>query len=290
MDPSTPASGRNDSRRDWDLYSKAAVAAGIGGILAHLGVSLDPASLQTESVELPAGTHRADLVFTGAGGVVVHVEIQQRPDPGMGLRMAGYAVRIAASKQFQRVMTDLVQIVVQLDGPPMPTSYRLGRLSNDVLLLHVPSTPPEVFLDTPSLAPFALSGGDPALVGPVIDRIATLDQDMRASAAILAVFLAPGLRVNLIEQLRRADMIDTREKVAADLRDTEIGRMWVQQGLERGLEQGERAGIELAVTDVLTARFPDVDPVRIQRTAVRLVEAEHNHAARAAMTLGTLDA
>ncbi len=81
-------------------------------------------------------------------------------------------------------------------------------------------------------------------------------------------------------------MLDNVEEMAADFRDTEIGRIL----LEHGLERGERTGIELAVTDLLAARFPAADPARIQPTAARLVEGQHRHAARAAMTLGDLDA
>jgi hypothetical protein len=184
--------GAEGERRDWDRFSKDAVVSGLGGVLAATGIDIAVAALVPVPVELPAGTQRADLVFTSAGGRVVHIEIQQRPDPGMGLRMLEYGARIATSPRIPVRVRTLRQVVIQLSGPPMPERYDLSDVAGHFRLLHTPTTPVEVFLATPALAPFALTMEEPRRVGPVLDRIAAVnDPDLRASLATRALFLAP---------------------------------------------------------------------------------------------------
>ena len=182
-------------RQSWDLHAKRAVALGLPSILDLLGeTGFGHAALVPQTVELPAGVHRADLVFMTPTGVVVHVEIQQGPDRDMPRRMVEYHARIARTEPFASAMTDMVQVIVQITGPAMPIRYRLGRMSNEPHLLHIPSTAPADLLAIPGLAPFALTSGGEALVGPVVMRIAAVsDVHIRLSLVTLAVQTVPEL-------------------------------------------------------------------------------------------------
>lgn len=288
-------------RRDWDFYTKQAVRAGLDGVLTRAGIPADAvASLVPQTVELPTSTHRADLVYAAPDGLVVHVEIQQVPDPAMGRRMAGYAVRISDTEPFLSTMRDLVQILVQISGPAMPERHRMGRLTNEVTLLHVPSTPAGEFLRTPALAPFALAGRDgaEAVIDEVMDGIAEVaDADLQVTLVTLSLYLVPRLGRTIMERLRRADM----NQLIEVLRDTEFGH-WLkeegaQEGERRGEQRGERRGEQrgrqierrAAAVEILSFRFPDADLARIELTADRIVAEEHERPAAAALAVVELD-
>jgi hypothetical protein len=181
--------------RRWDQNSKHLVAAGLEGLLDRLGIEVGE-RLEPCTVELPASAHRADLVFATSGGRVVHVEVQQSPDPDMGRRMVEYAARIAGRSPGAGGVRDLVQIVFQVSGRRMPSRYRLGRLTNDVTVVHVPTTPPEELLAVPPLAPFALVPGGAAAAPRVVEAITrTTDADLGSAMSALAVDLAGEFRV-----------------------------------------------------------------------------------------------
>lgn len=255
--PGRPVSGR-------DQYAKQIVHAGLAGILAQAGVHLDARALRAEPTELPANAQRADLVYADPRGVLVHVEIQTRPDPAMGRRMAEYAIRLAAADRAAPV-TGLVQVLVQLTGPPMPTRYQLGGLTNDVHLLHVPTTPPTVLLGTPALAPLALLHDDPALVEAVVASIATVaDPAEQADLVVAGMGVCPpgDLRVTLMEHARRMLMSEVIDDIVADLRRTDFGRDLITEG-QRDI-----------LVRVLGRRFPDADPDRVARTVDRILYSD----------------
>lgn len=114
--------------QQWDLYCKLVVTAGLAETLRHAGVTVDAGSLLPRPVDLPATARQADLVFaTPDRSTVVHVEVQQRPDPAIGRRMMVYAARIAENPAYGSRIRDLAQVVVQVTGRrPMDTRYRLG--------------------------------------------------------------------------------------------------------------------------------------------------------------------
>ncbi len=283
-----PGASPRVGRTDWDLYSKQSIRAGVHGVLAHFGIDVSDRALTFQPVELPASTLIADLVFAGPDGLVIHIEIQRAPDASMGLRMVEYAIRIVRNWSGGPV-TRMVQIVIQLSGVRMPTRFTLGGLVNDVMLLHVPTTDPEVFLATPALSPFALSGQNADLVAPVVERLATLDTDLQVPLTTLAVYLAPELGATLLQQLRRANMIHTIDEVTAGLRDTEIGRHFLDEGRQEGRQEGWVSGARDTLVALLGARFPHAPAAQIERTVDRLLAEHGHHVARAAITLGTLD-
>jgi len=49
-------------RRDWDLHAKRVVRAALAEVIALTGVDVDASELTPRTVELPASSHRADLL------------------------------------------------------------------------------------------------------------------------------------------------------------------------------------------------------------------------------------
>lgn len=278
----------------WDLHSKLVVAAGITETLRHAKVDIDASQLVVRPVELPATARQADLLFaTADGSVVVQVEVQHRRDPGMALRMTGYAARIAEDPAYRERLRDLVQIVVQVTGGAMDTGFRLGALSNRFRLVHIPSVPVAELLGSPGLAPFAMVRGGPQAVAPMVGRIAEAgDTGLRASMVALAIALAPSVTGVIMDRLRRDDMTD----VITELAKTDWGRGLIAQGRdegrlagrEEGREEGRREALVADVADVLAVRFPRGAPASVGRTALRLI-AETAHPIREALVLDQLD-
>jgi hypothetical protein len=265
--------------RQWDLHSKIVVGAGLSATLAHAGVDVDVADLHPRPVELPATARQADLLFASADlDTVVQVEIQHRPDPRIGLRMLGYAARIADDPSYRDRVRRLEQVVVQVTGRRrMETVFRLGSLANDSRLVHIPSIPEADLLLTPDLAPFAMVSGRAGAVAPMIERIAEVEAPaLQASMLALAMGLAPGVSGVIMERLRRDRMTD----VITELRKTDWGRGLIAEGREEGREEGRLA----AVADVLAARFPHADRASVERAARRLVTRLGDGAIRAALT------
>jgi hypothetical protein len=266
-------------RRQWDAHSKATITAGLTALLAGLDLRLGHEWTPC-SVELPAGAHRPDLVFMSPVGVAVHVEVQQEPDPDMAARMAEYAVRMARTS-FARPLTDLVQIVVQVTGAPMAVDFRLGRLSNRVHLVHVPTMSWDRYRVSSPLAPFALVSGGDRLVGPVVGAIAgTSDADLRSAMAMMALYLAPELTDTLVAAIRRVGMTDIIEAVER----TEFGRGLIARGRQEGRQEGELH----ALAELLRARFPGASRPAVDHTASILLVEHGDAAIRVALALESL--
>ncbi|MGF1648017.1 MAG: hypothetical protein ACFCVF_13995 [Kineosporiaceae bacterium] len=269
-----PGSGRPGSRHERDHYAKRMIDAGLGAVLTRLGLPFDAADLTARPTELPASAHRADLVYAASTGEVVHLEIQSRPDPAMGRRMAEYAIRLAGSARLAPI-THLVQVVVQLDGPPMPTRYEIGGLVNRIHLWHVPSTPVGRLLADPVLAPLALLRGDRDLVAPVVDGIAAVrDPALQADLVLAAVALCPAgpLRATVLTHARRTLMSSFLEELVADLRGTYLGGDLIAEGERTGERRGEREGRRDILVRLVSRRFPDADPARVSRTVDRILD------------------
>lgn len=276
----------------WDLHCKLVVTAGLAETLRHAGVTVDARALRPRPVDLPATARRADLVFaTPDGATVVHVEIQQRPDPAIGRRMMGYAARIAEDPAYRTRIRDLAQVVVQVTGRrPMDTRYRLGELSNSAALVHVPTIPVDDLLETSGLAPFAMVSGGRSAVGRLVARVAEVEgPDLRVAMLALAMSLDPRHSGAIMDELRRDDMTD----VLDELRRTDWGRGLLAEGRQEGRQEGRHEGEAVArlaaVVDVLSTRFPDADPAAVHHTAARVVDENRTEAVRAALALDTLD-
>jgi hypothetical protein len=268
----------------WDLHSKIVVAAGLTETLRHAGVDVDPAVLIPRPVDLPATARQADLVFATADrSTVVHVEIQQRPDRGIGRRMLGYASRIVEHPAYRDHVRDLAQVVVQVTGGrPMDTRFRVGELSNSCALVHIPSIPVAELVATSGLAPFAMVSGGSEVVPLVVRRVAEVDgSELRLAMLELAISLDPANSGVIMEQLRRDDMTD----VIDELRRTDWGRGLIAEGREEGREQGRSEAQLAAIVEILMARFPTAEAEVISRTAQRLLVEAGPGAIRAAVTL-----
>lgn len=271
----------------WDMWSKLVVTVGIADVLRHAGVEVDARRLRPRSGELPSAVRRADLLLASEDcAQVVHVEIQHRADPAIGLRMLGYAARIAEHRDYRDRIRDLVQIVVQVTGArPMAVDYRLGLLRNGFHLVHVPSLPIEDLLASPTLAPLAMVVGGSAAVRGVVERIARVDPgELRIAMLGLALGLDPVQGDVIMDELRRAGMTDVVEQ----WRHTRWGRDLMDQGRQEGRQEGEDAARLAAVRDVLSSRFPGVDDGVVDRVARRLVAADSAGAIREALALPSL--
>ena len=274
--------------QQWDLHCKLVVTAGLAETLRHAGVTVDAGSLLPRPVDLPATARQADLVFaTPDRSTVVHVEVQQRPDPAIGRRMMGYAARIAENPAYRSRIRDLAQVVVQVTGRrPMDTRYRLGELSNSAALVHVPSIPVDDLLGSPGLAPFAMVCGGREAVERLIAHVAQVEgPELRVAMLALAISLDPRLSGVIMDELRRDDMVD----VLDELRRTDWGRGLLAEGRQEGRQEGESTARLAAVVDVLAARFPTAERSTVDRTASRLVGESGADAVRAAVALDVLD-
>ncbi len=90
---------------------------------------------------------RADLVFTISEGRVVHIEIQQRPDPNMARRMLEYAGRLYARHPAGALRPGgLIQVVVQVTGSPMPGYLHTDMLDCRFNVVHGPTVPSALLL------------------------------------------------------------------------------------------------------------------------------------------------
>ncbi|MGF1646500.1 MAG: hypothetical protein ACFCVF_06225 [Kineosporiaceae bacterium] len=264
--------------QQWDLYSKIVVGAALGETLRYAGVDVEASSLDPRPVELPATARQADLLFASQDrATVVQVEIQHRPDPRIGLRMLGYAARIAEDPAYRDRVRRLEQVVVQVTGRRrMDPTFRLGALSNACRLVHVPSIPVADLLGSAELAPFAMVGGGMRAVDQMVDRISGVEPPaLRASMLALAMGLAPGASGVIMERLRRDQMTD----VITELRKTDWGRGLIAEGREEGREEGRLT----AVVQVLSARFPGAELPVVDQAARRLVRRFGDRAVRAAL-------
>lgn len=274
--------------QQWDLHCKLVVTAGLAETLRHAGVAVDPGSLVPRPGDLPATARQADLVFaTPDRSTVVHVEVQQRPDPAIGRRMMGYAARIAENPAYRSRIRHLAQVVVQVTGArPMDTRYRLGELSNSAALVHIPTIPVDDLLRSPGLAPFAMVSGGREAVERLVARVAQVKgPELRVAMLALAISRDPRLSGVIMDELRRDDMVD----VLDELRRTDWGRGLLAEGRQEGRQEGESTARLAAVVDVLAARFPTADPSAVDHTASRLVSEGGAEAVRAAVALDALD-
>jgi hypothetical protein len=185
----------------------------------------------------------------------------------------------------------------------MPSRYRLGRLINDVTVVHVPTTPPDELLAVPPLAPFALVPGGAAVAPQVVEVIAgTRDREVVQAMSALAVDLADGFRDTVIALLRRSSMIYPVEEVWADIEHTwlgdavreHVGKIMLPD-LQAQLLPELRAKVTAEVTaeavrEVLRARFPGADDEMVREAAARLVRQHSEHAAGVAALLTDLGA
>lgn len=295
----------------YDAASKAAVHAGLPGLLRLLGIHVagrrgpggTSPELQPLPVDLPAMVHRADLLYRLPDQGLLHIEIQQKPDPVMGRRMVDYAIRLAAAHPALLGRSAAIQLVIQVTGPPMPTKYVWAGVTGEFRLLHIPSTDPADLLSTPALAPFALVPGGKAAVPAVARHIAaTRDTQLQWTLATLAVRLAPHLAAILVEQLRE-NAVST-EIIVRELLKTDVGKKVFDElypgvrgeshadSRAKGRAEGRAEGLRAALVTVLSHRFPDADSARLDRTAGRLSNAasDASDAVDAAFAVDELDA
>jgi predicted transposase YdaD len=234
--------------RDWDgtwkrLFEQFPVEA-LGQVC---GIPVRTARI----VELPTERQRPvlpDRVFkvvqSDGSQVVVHVEIQVRPESGFELRLATYFTLLAT-----RHGAAPHQVVILPVGGPYAGRFRYGRLALDYDVVDVTRLDPEPLLAGP-LAPLALwSAGQPEqLIDRVVERIAALgDLEHQTVLVELAILKSDRVAILIRDALERKNMSNVLE-------GTQLG----QELLQRGEARGEARGRAEALHIMLIERFGDV--------------------------------
>lgn len=254
----------------------------LAAVLSMVGVDSAAGRL---NVELTSSSMRADLLTSTDDGIV-HVEFVKDPTPDLGLRMAGYRLRLLQDHPH----CEITQFVLALrDDVCVPHSFvdnGGGRLRCEWTVVRIGDLEPATLLRTPTTAALAaLAHGTAAqrraTFAAAADLIIARTDPKRgavllAAAATLASIVLPG------------PIIDTVLKEAAmpvPVRDTPLGRRLyaelhkevyegarqkgLQEGRQEGREEGREEGRHSVIRLLLRRRFGD-DP-RTETVARRLV-------------------
>jgi predicted transposase/invertase (TIGR01784 family) len=148
-----------------------------------------------EPSELSAEPIRADaVIFLQGEQLILHLEFQTSPQPDLPFRMADYRLRL--SRRYPELM--LRQIVVYLRRSNSPLvyqdSFEIPNLTARFEIIRLWEQPPEQFLSSPGLFPFAVlantanAQGTLQQVAQEIEKIEEVreQRNVAASTAILA--------------------------------------------------------------------------------------------------------
>lgn len=212
------------------------------------------------SPELPATARQADLFWDvempGGQRGTLHVELQTNPDAKIGLRVAGYVVRLL-ERDAERPVRSVVVFLRPADTLPVsPYVMRWGAevcLNARFDIVRLWEIPQERVLDTDAcqLWPLAALMADVTVESTqaVAERIAAapLERPERGELVSLLAALA-GIRLPrdaVLNALRRNSMLDDL------LRESSVVSEWI----EEGMQQGTRS----TILRVLEGRFGAVD-------------------------------
>ncbi|MBH8575415.1 Rpn family recombination-promoting nuclease/putative transposase [Nostocaceae cyanobacterium CENA369] len=167
---------------------------------------LSPTELSIEPIRADA------LIMLQSDEVVLHIEFQTAPDENMPFRMADYYLRIYRRYPNKQIH----QVVIYLDKTTSDKVYQstfaADRMRHEFSVIRLWEQPPEIFLRTPGLLPFAvLSATDNKArtlqqVAAAVDRISErqTQSNISAAAAILAGLV---LDKEVIGRLFRRDIM-----------------------------------------------------------------------------------
>jgi predicted transposase/invertase (TIGR01784 family) len=201
-----------------------------------------------EPSELSAEPIRADaVIFLQGEQLILHLEFQTSPQPDLPFRMADYRLRL--SRRYPELM--LRQIVVYLRRSNSPLVYQdtfeIPNLTARFEIIRLWEQPPEQFLSSPGLFPFAVlantanAQGTLQQVAQEIEKIEEVREkrNVAASTAILA-----GLKLE-------------KETIKTILRSETMRESVIYQDIE---EQGaQREAIAFALS-LLQHRLGTVNP------------------------------
>ncbi|MBD2682385.1 MULTISPECIES: Rpn family recombination-promoting nuclease/putative transposase [Nostoc] len=190
---------------------------------------LSPTELSIEPIRADA------LIMLQSDEVVLHIEFQTEPDENMPFRMADYYLRIY--RRFPN--KQIYQFVIYLDKTTSEKVYQLtfttGKMRHEFDVIRLWEQPPEIFLLTPGLLPFAVLSATEnkastlQLVAAAVDKISErrTQSNISAAAAILAGLV---LDQEVIGRLFRKDI----------MRESVIYQSILSEGKEEGIELGVR--------------------------------------------------
>ncbi|AFY45757.1 Rpn family recombination-promoting nuclease/putative transposase [Nostoc sp. PCC 7107] len=167
---------------------------------------LSPTELSIEPIRADA------LIMLQSDEVVLHIEFQTEPDENMPFRMADYYLRIYRRYPNKQIH----QVVIYLDKTTSEkvyqTTFTTVKMRHEFSVIRLWEQPPEIFLRTPGLLPFAVLSATEnkastlQQVAAAVDRISErqTQSNISAAAAILAGLV---LDKEVIGRLFRRDIM-----------------------------------------------------------------------------------
>ncbi|MBW4687745.1 MAG: Rpn family recombination-promoting nuclease/putative transposase [Komarekiella atlantica HA4396-MV6] len=190
---------------------------------------LSPTELSLEPIRADA------LILLQSDEVVLHIEFQTQPDENMPFRMADYRLRVYRRFPHKRMH----QVVIYLDKTTSEevykTTFTIENLRHEFSVIRLWEQPPEIFLRTTGLLPFAVLADTSNQVGTLQQAAAAVDKiserrtqsNIAAATAILAGLV---LEQEVIGRLFRKDI----------MRESVIYQSIKTEGREEGIEVGVR--------------------------------------------------
>lgn len=215
-----------------------------------------PVSLsQLSPTELSLEPIRADnLSLQQSNDLILHVEFQTKPNPKIPFRMADY--RLRAYRKFpEKEMHQVVIYLKRIKSPlVLENSFVLSRTSHEFDVIRLWEQPPEIFLNSVGLLPFAaLSNTENPReileqVSVAIEEIADT-QEQSNVAGLSAILAGLVLDPEVVNQILRRDIMQESAVYQDILREgREEG---VQQGIKQGLKKGIQQGLEQVANSLL---------------------------------------
>jgi predicted transposase/invertase (TIGR01784 family) len=166
---------------------------------------------ELQPTELSLEPIRADsVILLKSRRVIAHCEFQTDPDPGMGFRMADYALRIY--RQFPD--RSLVQVVVYLRETSSEavrvTTFQGNNFSHEFRVIRLWEQPTAPFLERPGLLPYAAltqTNDRPSVLREVARKIDAMGDRQQQSdlSAISAVIGGLSLDRDVVQKILRRE-------------------------------------------------------------------------------------
>ncbi|MEN9218574.1 MAG: Rpn family recombination-promoting nuclease/putative transposase [Gloeomargarita sp. DG_2_bins_126] len=215
--------------------------------------------MQLQPQELAVEPIRADsLILLQAQHLLLHLEFQTRPEPQIPFRMLDYWTR--GQRKFPH--HQIKQIVIYLQ--PTQTSlvyqnyYQAARTRHEFDVLRLWEVEPDVLLRRVGTLPLAVLAGAEAkeqLLQKVAQRIEELDSRRERAEMTAATYVLAGLVLsdNVIKRILRSEM----------MRESVTFQAILEEGEQKGLQQGEWLGKRQTVLRLLHRKFGSLAPATL---------------------------
>lgn len=232
-----------------------------------------------EPSELYVDPIRADaMIFLESEDILLQVEFQTDPDPEMAFRMADYRLR-GYRRYPQKQMRQVVVYLRQSQSPRVyETEFSLPKLNHRFQVIRLWEQPPENFLSSPGLLPFAILGKTNQkveILRAVAQRVDEIkDRPTQANLSAASGILA-GLLLDqaIIHQVLRRDIM--RESVIYQEIEAEAEARGEMKGKIKGKIEGKiEEGLTLILRQ-LNRRFGSISPEiqsQVQQLSLEMLE------------------